>query len=312
MISNLSDLTKRTSRFGERYNVAVPVMRQQNPLLGNNEYERATNAKSLFHQPSPFGDYNEIMKRGREDASKREEIEQKEVTILNKRRKQGEYYQNYDNKIKNKVLVAERERKQYNNRQVARKEREREQVFLLSNLFTEPEVFQQSSPSKGREVFGGDVFGDDVFDDEEEEAKEDQRPNKLDTDLGAGVGAGAGVDDADSNFYDYPLDVQKLLSSGKGTITLDGKEIPITAVTEGGEDGLYILKGSFGKSGKRNGVKAMKYWQGKWMVIGTLSKKEIWDLVPPPPKRKETQTVTIPPPPSKGKSSSGKGKGKGK
>ena len=342
MISNLSDLTKRTSRFGDRYNVAVPVMRQQNPLLGNYEFERATNAKSLFHQPSPFGDYNEIMKRGREEATKREEIEQRRDTILNRFDKRQEYQQNFENERRYKAMKKEREQKQEVQGVVSdiigdiernerdkqetvrglvddivdsavkkgeRNKRENEKVFFESNLFTpQGEVFQQSKPSKG-----GDVFGNLPDEDEEEETKDEQRPSKLDTDLGAGAGAGA--NDNDSNFYDYPLDVQKLLSSGKGSITLNGREIPITNVTEddGGEDGVYILKGSFGKSGKNAGVKAMKYWQGKWTVIKTLSQKEILDLVPlpPTPSKKNKQTVTIPPPPSKGKSPSGKGKGEG-
>ena len=76
------------------------------------------------------------------------------------------------------------------------------------------------------------------------------------------------------------MDVQKLLSNGKGTIKLGGREIPITDVTDSGEDGVYIFKGSFGKGGKNTGVKAMKYWQGKWTVIKSLSQKEVLDLVP--------------------------------
>ena len=318
MISNLSDLTKRTSRFGDRYNVAVPVMRQQNPLLGNYEFERATNAKSLFHQPSPFGDYNEIMKRGREEATKREEIEQRRDTILNRFDKRQEYQQNFENERRYKAMKKERDKKQEVSgvlndivgdivKQGERNERENEEVFFESNLFTpQGEVFQQSKPSKG-----GDVFGNLDDEDEEEETKDEQRPPKLDTNLGAG--AGAGSNENDSNFYDYPLDVQKLLSNGKGTIKLGGREIPITDVTEGGEDGVYIFKGSFGKGGKNTGVKAMKYEEGKWTVLSTLSQKEILDLIPlpPTPSKKNKQTVTIPPPPSKGKSPSGKGKGKG-
>ena len=340
MISNLSDLTKRTSRFGDRYNVAVPVMRQQNPLLGNYEFERATNAKSLFHQPSPFGDYNEIMKRGREEATKREQIEQRRDTILNRFDKRQEYQQNFENERRYKAMKKEREQKQEvqgvvsdiigdierNERdkqdtvrgvvddivgsavkQGERNKREKEEVFFESNLFTpQGEVFQQSKPSKG-----GDVFGNLDDEDEEEETKDEQRPPKLDTDLGAG--AGAGSNDTDSNFNDYPMDVQKLLSSGKGTIKLGGREVPITDITDSGEDGVYIFKGSFGKGGKNTGVKAMKYEEGKWTVKSTLSQKDILDLIPPPPtpSKKNKQTVTIPPPPSKGKSPSGKGKGKG-
>ena len=341
MISNLSDLTKRTSRFGDRYNVAVPVMRQQNPLLGNSEFERATNAKSLFHQPSPFGDYNEIMKRGREEATKREEIEQNRDTILNRINKRQENKQNFENKRRYKAMKKEREQKQEVQGVVSdiigdivrnerdkqetvrgvvddivgsavkkgernKRAREYEEVFFESNLFTpQGEVFQQSKPSKG-----GDVFGNLDDEDEEEETKDEQRPPKLDTNLGAG--AGAGSNENDSNFYDYPLDVQKLLSNGKGTIKLGGREIPITDITDSGEDGVYIFKGSFGKGGKNTGVKAMKYEEGKWTVIRTLSQKEILDLIPlPPTPSKNKQTVTIPPPPSKEKSPSGKGKGKG-
>ena len=326
MISNLSDLTKRTSRFGDRYNVAVPVMRQQNPLLGNYEFERATNAKSLFHQPSPFGDYNEIMKRGREEATKREEIEQNRDAILNRINKRQENKQNFENKRRYKAMKKEREQKQEVQGVVSdiigdieRNERDKQQMArgLVDDIVDsavkqgernkreKEKVFFESNPSKG-----GDIFGNLDDEDEEEETKDEQRPPKLDTNLGAG--AGAGSNENDSNFYDYPMDVQKLLSNGKGTIKLGGREIPITDITYGGEDGVYIFKGSFGKGGKNTGVKAMKYEEGKWTVISTLSQKDILDLIPlPPTPSKNKQTVTIPPPPSKGKSPSGKGKGKG-
>ena len=348
MISNLSDLTKRTSRFGDRYNVAVPVMRQQNPLLGNYEFERATNAKSLFHQPSPFGDYNEIMKRGREEATKREEIEQNRAAILNRINKRQENKQNFENKRRYKAMKKEREQKQEvqgvvsdiigdierNERdkqetvrglvddivgsavkQGERNKRENEKVFFESNLFTpQGEVFQQSKPSKG-----GDVFGNLDDEDEEEETKDEQRPAdetqtkqrppKLDTDLGAGAGAGAD----DNELSSYPIEVQKVLMSGKGTITYHGRTVPIQDVMKGDEDGVYILKGVFGKAGKNVGFKAMKYEGGKWTTKASLSQSEVQDLVPKfPLTPKASKTVTIPPPPSKGKSPSGKGKGKGK
>ena len=337
MISNLSDLTKRTSRFGDRYNVAVPVMRQQNPLLGNSEFERATNAKSLFHQPSPFGDYNEIMKRGREEATKREQIEQRRDTILNRFDKRQEYQQNFENERRYKAMKKEREQKQEvqgvvsdiigdierNERdkqdtvrgvvddivgsavkQEERNKRENEKVFFESNLFTpQGEVFQQSKPSKG-----GDVFGNLDDEDEEEETKDEQRPPKLDTDLGAGDGAGAGAGAGDAELSSYPIEVQKLLTNGKGTITYHDSTVPVQDVIKGDEDGVYILKGVFGKAGKNVGFKAMKYEEGKWKTLKTLNQKEVLDLVPKfPLTPKAPTTVTIPPPPSKDK---GKGKGK--
>ena len=168
MISNLSDLTKRTSRFGDRYNVAVPVMRQQNPLLGNSEFERATNAKSLFHQPSPFGDYNEIMKRGREEATKREEIEQNRDAILNRINKRQENKQNFENERRYKAMKKERDKQETVRgvvddivgsavEQGERNKREKEKVFFESN------------PSKG-----GDIFGNLDDEDEEEETKDEQ------------------------------------------------------------------------------------------------------------------------------------------
>ena len=75
MITNLSDLTKRTSRFGSNSNIAVPVMRQESSLLGGYGLERATNASSLFGTNSVFSDYNKQLNAQRQFVAEKEEEE---------------------------------------------------------------------------------------------------------------------------------------------------------------------------------------------------------------------------------------------
>jgi hypothetical protein len=76
MITNLSDLTKRTSRFGSNSNMAVPVMRQESSLLGTYGMERATNASKLFGTSNDvFSEYNRKLNAQTNFVKKKEEEE---------------------------------------------------------------------------------------------------------------------------------------------------------------------------------------------------------------------------------------------
>ena len=241
MITNLSDLTKRTSRFGSNSNIAVPVMRQESSLLGGYGLERATNASSLFGTNSVFSDYNKQLNAQRQFVAEKEEEERgmfssKAVsTPPMKPHKQkdpslGDAYRN---------MYERKARETQENHKMTQ-----EMVYDvvdkaadISNKRAQREANRENN--NNNDGFMGDV--DKMFMTPEKQNKEvfiDDEPT-IEPTTGKEKEAKAKAKEEE----EHTDPVSELLSEDKGVINIEGNNVKVTSFKEGKVKGSYIIKG---------------------------------------------------------------------
>jgi hypothetical protein len=246
MITNLSDLTKRSSRFGSNSNMAIPVMRQESSLLGGYGLERATNASSLFGTNSVFSDYNKQLNAQRHFIAEKEEEERgmfssKAVsTPPMKPHKQkdpslGDAYQNmYERKARetqenHKITqglvydIADKAVDISNKR--AQRKANRENNNNTDDFMGDTDAMFMTPEKQNKEVFIDDepTIEPTTGKEKEAKAKEDEQ-----TDLVSGF-----------------------LSKDGGDLNIGGKTVKATTFKEGKVKGSYIIKGKFSVKGKK-------------------------------------------------------------
>ena len=300
MITNLSDLTKRTSRFGRGSNIAVPVMRQESSLLGGYGLERATNASKLFGNTTDvFSEYNRKLNAQTNFVEKKEEEEKNKgmfssVTLTSppmtphvQTRTRSSFISgdshidiNEDNITFRKNRKGRKNNDEMNDPGLytpfgegkSPDKEDLENLGIYSSFGTGETTEEDELETSGL----GPVFGEGETTEEEEDEEEKDDEKK------------------DGDVYTVPHnDIPTLIQHGRGEIKYKGKVMLMSQFSPSKIAGSYIVKGQFGSTAKQS-YKEITYnpSSGEFELVRTLNKNSANEVTKTPNNQKITKFAT--------------------
>lgn len=338
MITNLSDLTKQTSYRGKSsYTMGVPVMKQQSSLLGNYGLEQSSNASQLFRTNTVFNEFNrermnkeELLRDDNEKTFSSKATTQPQMKPHTQRntldtmfKKMNEKQRNEDNKyvdtmfdsVENEEMYDELSNSIVNDAVDKGYAKSSERFQYKREMKDFNNIFLDSEETVGL----GGPFGED--EDEEDETKDDINVDKFKTPAGKPITAvdkgitkpdGSGNSSANSsddddlsprnqNFLNQTKQKSWKNNNSVGTIKVGKREIDITKMQKGRNEGEFVVKGKFGKGGKNYSIYVIK-------SDGKGGFKQQGKSITSDEANQYTKLPSI----SSKKKGQGKGKGKGK